>query len=98
MKDGKTILQNLMKVHGIPQSFSWSKTFGFYEILYRITSLMNKISCFTSILQILAQLSRSKHSPSVGACIIKLSMAVISFYRKTFKIISSLFLIEPFAN
>jgi hypothetical protein len=32
MKVGKTILQNLMKIHGIPQSFSWSKTFGFYEI------------------------------------------------------------------
>jgi hypothetical protein len=32
MKVGKTIWRNLMKIHGIPQSFSWSKTFGFYEI------------------------------------------------------------------
>jgi len=38
MKVGKTISQNLTNVHGIPQSFSWSKTLGFYEISSHIVS------------------------------------------------------------
>jgi hypothetical protein len=49
MKVGKTILRNLTKVHGIPQIFSWSKTFGFYEISCRIASFRTKISCFTQL-------------------------------------------------
>jgi hypothetical protein len=53
MKVGKTISRNLMKVHCIPQSFSWSKTFGFYEISSHFVSLMDEIFCFTSISQIL---------------------------------------------
>jgi len=32
MKVGKTILRYLLKVHGIPRSFCWSKTFSFYKI------------------------------------------------------------------
>ncbi len=52
-KVGKTISQYLMKVHSIPQSFSWSKTFSFYKISYCITSFTTKISCFTWISQIL---------------------------------------------
>ena len=32
----ETLSQYLTKVHGIPRSFSWSKTFSFYKILYGI--------------------------------------------------------------
>jgi hypothetical protein len=47
------MLQNLTKVHGIKRSFSQSKTFGFNKILSHFVSLMDKISRFTRILQIL---------------------------------------------
>ncbi len=42
------------------QSFSWSKTFGFYKISYRIASFMTKISCFTRILQLLKERCKFK--------------------------------------
>ncbi len=54
MKDRKILSRYLMKVHGIPRSFSRSKTFGFYEILYCIVSFMTEIWCFTRISQILS--------------------------------------------
>ena len=53
MKIGQTLSRNLMKVHGIEQSFSQSKTFGFNKISSCFILLMNKIFCFTSISQIL---------------------------------------------
>ncbi len=49
----KTLLRYLTKVHGIPRSFYWSKTFGFYKISYRNASFMTQIWCFTQISQIL---------------------------------------------
>ncbi len=53
MKVWKILLRYLTKVHGIQQCFSRSKTFGFYEISYRIVLFMTEIWCFTRISQIL---------------------------------------------
>jgi hypothetical protein len=47
------MLQNLMNVHGIQQSFTQSKTFSFKEILSHFVSLMDEIFRFTQISQIL---------------------------------------------
>jgi len=46
-------VRNLTKVHGIEQSFSWSKNFGFNEISPHFFSLMTKNFHFTRILQVL---------------------------------------------
>ncbi len=59
MKVWKILSRYLTKVHGIPRSFSRSKTFGFYEISYRIISFMTEIWCFTRILQILSWIGKN---------------------------------------
>ncbi len=68
MKVGETMSWNLMKVHGIKQSFSQSKTFIFNKISSCIVSLMDKIFCFTQILQILTLAEFTRVSETNKKC------------------------------